>query len=98
MAAVFVVLLEEENRRTLRRQRVFRDMLQPLDIYDDVELIKMYRMPRHVLLEVIYFIRDQVEHPTKMSHAIPATLQIITALRFFAEGSFQLTSGAFKWN
>ena len=95
MAAVFVVLLEEENRRALRRQRVFRDTcrLQPLDIYDDVELIKRYQMPRHVLLEVIDLIRDQVEHATKSSHAIPATLQIITALRFFAEGSFQLTSG-----
>ena len=77
----------------LRRQRVFRDRLQPLDIYDDVELIKRYRMPRHVLLKVIDFIRDQVEHPTKRSHATPATLQIITALRFFAECSFQLTSG-----
>ncbi|XP_064631620.1 putative nuclease HARBI1 [Lineus longissimus] len=91
--AALSVLFAEENRRALRRQRIFRDRTQPLDIYDDVDLIDRYRMPRHVLVEVIDLIRDQVEHPTRRSHAIPATQQILEALRFFATGQFQLATG-----
>ncbi|XP_064650925.1 putative nuclease HARBI1 [Lineus longissimus] len=90
--AVAFLLADQENRRARRRERIFRDRMQPLDYYDDVDLMKRYRMPRHVLTEVIDLIRADVEHPTQRSHAIPATLQILTAIRFFATGSFQLAT------
>ena len=35
--AVALILLEREERRALRRQRVFRDRLHPLDTYDDTD-------------------------------------------------------------
>lgn len=91
--AVAFLIEEEVNRRVWRRQRVFRDRLHPFDIYDDTDLISRYRMPRHVLMEVIDLIRDRVEHPTNRSHAIPAVLQVLCAMRYYATGSFQLVTG-----
>ena len=92
MAAVFFAL-EEENRRALRRERVFRDRLHPFDEYDDVDLLKRYRMPRPVLMQVVDLLHDDVAHPTKRSHAVSASLQVLAAIRYYATGSFQLVSG-----
>jgi hypothetical protein len=48
--ALLLLIADEQNQHALRRERIFRDRVNPLDIYDDVDLIKRYRMPRHVLL------------------------------------------------
>ena len=37
----------------IRRDRVFRDRTNPLDMYDDIELFQRFRFPRRELLEVI---------------------------------------------
>ena len=93
MAAALILLEDVEARRALRRQRVFRDRLQPLDVYDDVDLYQRYRMTRPVLLEVIDLLEDEIAPDTLRSHAIPASLQVCVALRFFATGSLQLDNG-----
>ncbi|XP_064630742.1 putative nuclease HARBI1 [Lineus longissimus] len=93
MAAALIVLENLEARRALRRQRVFRDRLQPLDVYDDVDLYRRYRMTRPVLLEVIDLLQDDIAPYTLRSHAVPATLQVCVALRYFATGSLQLDNG-----
>ncbi|XP_064633642.1 putative nuclease HARBI1 [Lineus longissimus] len=87
------LLLEDENRRALRRNRIIRDRIHPLELYDDVDMIKRYRMPRHVLLEVVDMIGNDLDHPTRRNHAIPPTLQVLCALRYFANGNFQYVSG-----
>ncbi|XP_064646160.1 putative nuclease HARBI1 [Lineus longissimus] len=92
MAAVYFAL-EEENRRALRRERVFRDRLHPFDVYDDVDLIKRYRMPRPVLMQVVDLLHEDVAHPTSRSHAVPASLQVLSAIRYYATGTFQLVDG-----
>ena len=80
-------------RRNLRRNRIFRDRINPLEQYDDVDLMKRFWMPRHVILEVINLIETEIEHPTQRSHAIPASLQVLCALRYYATGNFQFVSG-----
>jgi hypothetical protein len=80
MAAALVVL-EEENRRGLRRERVFRDLVHPQDAFDDIKLFERYRMPRPVLLEML---DSDIAHPTNRSHC---ALQVLTAIRFYAKGS-----------
>jgi hypothetical protein len=75
------VILEEENRRNLCRNRIFRDRTHALDIYDDVDLIKRYRMPRHVLLEIIDLVYDDVVHPTRQNHAIPPSIHATFKVR-----------------
>lgn len=84
-----MLLLEEENRRALRRARVFLPRTNPLESYSDEKLLRRFRMPRHVLLEVIDLIKDDLEPPTSRSQSIPASLQCLCALRFFATGQLQ---------
>lgn len=86
-------VIQAEARRNFRRNRVFRDRQQPLEMYDDIDLLKRFRMPRHVILEVIDMIRDDIEHPTRRNHAIPPSIQVLCALRYFATGNFQYVSG-----
>ena len=38
-------------------------------------------------------IRDDTEHPTTRSHAIPAETQVLKALQFYASGSYQRIVG-----
>ncbi|XP_062580461.1 putative nuclease HARBI1 [Saccostrea cucullata] len=62
---------------SIRKDRVFRDRSHPLDIYDDTELIRRYRMPRWCILELIDTLSNDLEPPTMRSHSIPASLQVI---------------------
>lgn len=73
MAAFFVLF---ENDRALRRERVFRDRIDPLDKFTDYELIARYRFPRRTVLELTDLIRNAVQHPTSRSCAIPAHTQV----------------------
>ena len=69
MAALFAAL---EQRRALRRERVFRDHTQVLDTLSDTELISRYRFDRTVIYEIISRISDDVKHPTERGgHVIP---------------------------
>ncbi|XP_041374252.1 putative nuclease HARBI1 [Gigantopelta aegis] len=52
-----------------------------------------FRMPRHIILDVIDLIRDDIEPQTSRSHAIPATLQTLCALRYYGTGNFQTVGG-----
>ena len=81
--AYLLLLLE----RARRRERVFRDRTQPLDLYDDVEMLKKYRFTRAGVMEIIDSLGGQLEHPTNRNHAVPPSLQIFVALRFYATGS-----------
>ena len=38
-------------------------------------------------------LHDDLQPPTARSHSIPATLQVLTALRYYAIGSFQQVVG-----
>lgn len=86
----FQIMFQPSNNRvSIRKDRVFRDRSHPLDIYDDAELIRRYRMPRHCILDLIDTLSTDLEPPTMRSHSIPASLQIFAALHYYATGSFQ---------
>ena len=80
-------LILMENRRAFRRERVFRDRKNPLDEYDDVEMYKKYRFTRFGSLHIIDRVEAHLHHPTQRNHALPASLQVFIALRFYATGS-----------
>ncbi|XP_065944922.1 putative nuclease HARBI1 [Magallana gigas] len=75
-------------QRALRRERVFRDMSQPLDSLDDVDLISWYRFPRRVLLELIDAVDATCRPATNRSYSIPTQLQMLCTLRFMAKADF----------
>ena len=81
--AYLMLLLE----RAQRRERVFRDRTNPLEIYDDVDLFKKYRFNRAGVMTLIDRLGGQLEHQTRRNHAVPPSLQVFVALRFFATGS-----------
>ena len=68
------ILLIAFNQRRRRAPRIFKYQTNPLDYMDDSELIVL---------------NDDLEHPTYRSHAIPESLQVLSALRFYAKGNFQ---------
>lgn len=86
MAAAYVLI---RNRQLIRRERVFRDIINPLDYMDDCDILEKFRLPRHVIFDLCNELNDRLEHPTKRSHALPTSLQVMVALRFYASGSFQ---------
>lgn len=75
MAAVFL-LAEYEQRKLIRRERVFRDRTNPLDFLNDSEVIERYRLPREFLFRLIYLVREDVEPDTHRSHALSPCTQV----------------------
>ena len=80
-------LILMENRRALSRERVFQYRKNPLHEYDDVEMYKKYRFIRFGCLHIIDRVEAHLHHPTQRNHALPASLQVFIALRFYATGS-----------
>ena len=80
----------EHNR--LRRERVFRDRLNPLDVSDE-HLLRYYRLPRQEILQLCDELEPQLARLTHRTSAIPVHTQVMLALRFFASGSFQSVLG-----
>lgn len=81
------------HRLVLRKPRIFRDRTNPLDMYDDFELYDRFRFRRRELIEIIEEFSGPLEYLATRQGSLPASLQILIAIRFFATGSFQLTIG-----
>ncbi|XP_064619482.1 putative nuclease HARBI1 [Lineus longissimus] len=85
--------MDINRRRAMRRERVFRDRLHPLDTYNDLELYQRYRFDRGTILDLANVITDSLEPDTNRTHALPCELKLLVALRIFASGSFQQVAG-----
>lgn len=83
MAAHMGILVQ----RALRRERVVRDRAHPLELYNDKELFKKYRFNHEGVIAIIELIGGDIQRPTQRSFAIPSSLQVFIALRFYATGS-----------
>lgn len=78
--------------RALRRERVFRDPLNPLEV-SDAHLLRYYRFPRADIMWLCDELQEDIGRVTRRSHAIPTHTQVLVALRFYASGSFQSVLG-----
>ncbi|CAC5380115.1 HARBI1 [Mytilus coruscus] len=72
MAAALQILF---MRRHFRRERVFRDRTNPLELYNDEDMIKRYRFPRATVLELIDRVSPMIETPTRRSMSISTSTQ-----------------------
>uniref|UniRef100_K1PEI0 DDE Tnp4 domain-containing protein n=1 Tax=Magallana gigas TaxID=29159 RepID=K1PEI0_MAGGI len=70
MAAILFTLAREKS---LRRQRVFRDRTNPLDVFCDQELICRYRFPRRTIVDFIQQVDRRLSRPTNRSHPLPVS-------------------------
>lgn len=89
MALIQAVLWNNQ----IRRNRIFRDRLNPLDTYNDQEILSRYRMTRQCIMDVIDIVREDILNETNRSHALSVEQQTFAALRYYATGSFQLVTG-----
>ena len=87
--ALAVFLLEIYSSQSLSRQRVFRDRLNPLDVYNDVEFLSRYRVTKHIFVDLEEKISIFLHRSTIRSHPIVSSTQLAVALQFLATGSFQ---------
>lgn len=78
--------------RGIRRERVFRDQLNPLEV-DDIHLLRNYRFPRREILWLCEELEQDIGRVTRRCHAISTHTQVLAALRFYASGSFQSVIG-----
>ncbi len=86
------VLLAYLPHRGLRRERRFKDHLDPLH-HSSEDLLRHYRFPRHEILELCEELERFIGRPTQRSHAIPVHTQVLMSLRFYASGTFQNVIG-----
>lgn len=86
-------VVDEQVRRNLRWERVFRDRQNPLDAYDDLDIIHRYRLDRQSIMSIIDLVKDRLERPTQRSASLPASLQVFAALRFLGSGTQQRLIG-----
>uniref|UniRef100_A0A8W8HXN7 EGF-like domain-containing protein n=1 Tax=Magallana gigas TaxID=29159 RepID=A0A8W8HXN7_MAGGI len=91
--AAFMRVVDEQVRRDLRRQRIFRDRQNPLDAYNDLEIIQRYRLDRQSIISIIDLIKDRLERPTQRSVSLPVSLQVFATLRFLGSGTQQRLIG-----
>ena len=83
-------LLEVNTDNSLANQRVFRDRLNPIDSYNDIEFISRYRITRNIFIQLHEKIAGYLLKPRICSsHPIPTITQFAVALQFLATGSFQ---------
>ena len=75
MAAV--VVWSSQHRRNLRRNRVFRDRKNPLDMYDDVELYDKFIFRRHDILTIVDELLDDLEYPDRHATSITRLTRLL---------------------
>lgn len=88
--AAAIVLMHIAHRN---RERIFRDIDNPLDYLNDDAVVSKYRLSRPLIINLCNMFGDRLQRPTARSRALPVSLQVMVALRFYATGSFQAVIG-----
>ena len=69
--------------QSLSRQRVFRDKLNPIDVYNDIEFVARYRVTKYMLVQLQEKVVTFLHRSTIRSHSIPAPTQLAVTLQLF---------------
>lgn len=75
--------------RDLRRQKVFRDRLEPLQRYDDTELRNLFRFERRSIVTLIDLIEERLTRRTRRNRSLNPSLQVCITLTYLGSASFQ---------
>lgn len=84
------------NERAFRWERVIRDRSNPLDIYNDEELIQRFRFCRRDIYELVEELSPDLQFVSDHNAALTPALQLLIALSVYANGAFQNTVGVHK--
>ena len=61
----------------MRRERICREITNPLEIYDDLELIEWFRFDRRTILQITQLIQDDLESSIFRNKAILPLIKIL---------------------
>jgi len=70
------IVAAQHMQHSLRRQRVFRDRMNPLEAMTDLQLYKAYRFRRHELIAICDEIKSEIEYPVGRKGTLPPILQV----------------------
>ena len=65
-----------ENTSSMARQRVFRDLNDPLDCYDNLEFVRQFRFSRASISQITELIANYLNF-TERSYAVPPTCRFV---------------------
>lgn len=84
-------------RRLLQRRygviRIMRDRQNPLERFNETEVIQRYRFSRETILEITAMILPDIRNATQRGQSIPPLLMVCSTLRALATGAFQRVVG-----
>lgn len=92
MAAIVVARRRHRRNQRLhgRRERIFSTRINLFGMPEQ-QIIQKFRLPSHVILNLLEEIQDDLEPSTRRSHAIPGVSKLLATLHFLSSGSFQST-------
>nr|XP_054761456.1 uncharacterized protein LOC129267859 [Lytechinus pictus] len=76
-----------------RPRRGLRDARNPLESYEDGPFRDRYRLSKETVIYIINMLEAELKRDTQRNDPLPVYLQVLTALRFHAVGSFQKMHG-----
>ena len=68
MAGLIPLFISEEEENSFDRERVFKDRSDPLDCYDDLELVQRFRFSRSAILTITKLIESSTPLIDPMLH------------------------------
>lgn len=77
----------------MRRPKVFRLRSSPLDIWDEEDFRKRYRISKETVVWIVTEIEDGLKRLTPRNYAVTPLEQFLITLRFYATGNMQQCSG-----
>ena len=86
------MIIEEQRRWALRRNRIFRDRIHPLDKYDDKDIQRKFRFNWETIIRITDEVEKVIRHSNRLG-ALPPVLQELLTLRYYACGAFQDVCG-----
>lgn len=79
---------DDENTR---RRNLFEDRYNPFDELNDSNFRKRFRLSKDSILNLLEILEPSLAPANNKNNPIPALIQILITLRFYATGSFQLS-------
>lgn len=96
LPSVSSVYSDRSNQQRIirhRRPRVFGVVTNPINIYDDEEFKKRFRLSKGSVRYVLNLITDNIKPMTARNRSISAMNQLLITLRFYACGTFHINIG-----
>ncbi|XP_055906495.1 putative nuclease HARBI1, partial [Eupeodes corollae] len=82
-----------EDVAEARRQKVYKNKIEPFSKYDDKEFYRHYRFDKTTARFIIDLLREDIASATNRGGAISSELIVLTGLRYLAAGSYQKDVG-----